>query len=256
MRVIPQEAWLWRWWWRWWWWRWCRCAYPKKHEYESIDDRLEESKTGADTCDCKAEQRKLPPEQINIEVNPIYRFSFQLKYIFKTQGCRKKSMYNPSIFSRSIKGLWTLCTTPNLRLKRKLRIIERTIMRWILTVSMLMMRGCAVYSLQCSAAHSNSGYCAVKSNSNSDSPTSIQLNALPFAHKVVPIGLTYLVVGTLFWKYHQPILGQVRWRTLPKNANSNQPDDKKTENKHISVTVSIPCPTSRKSKTRTKTQYR
>ena len=41
-------------------------AYPKKHEYESIDDRLEESKTGADTCDCKAEQRKLPPEQINI----------------------------------------------------------------------------------------------------------------------------------------------------------------------------------------------
>ena len=37
----------------------------------------------------------------------------------------------------------------------------------------------------------------VKSNSNSDSPTSIQLNALPFAHKVVPIGLTYLVVGTL-----------------------------------------------------------
>ena len=92
----------------------------------------------------------------------------------------------------------------------------------------------------------------VKSNSNSDSPTSIQLNALPFAHKVVPIGLTYLVVGTLFWKYHQPILGQVRWRTLPKNANSNQPDDKKTENKHISVNVSIPCPTSRKPKTRTK----
>lgn len=31
------------------------CWHPKKHEYESIDDRLEESKTGADTCDCKAE---------------------------------------------------------------------------------------------------------------------------------------------------------------------------------------------------------
>ena len=68
-------------------------AYPKKHEYESIDDRLEESKTGADTCDCKAEQRKLPPEQINIYCQSnIYRFSFQLKYTFRKQGCRKKSM--------------------------------------------------------------------------------------------------------------------------------------------------------------------
>ena len=182
-------------------------------------------------------------------------------------------MYNPSIFSRSIKGLWTLCSRPNLRLKRKLRIIEWTIMRWILTVSTLMMRGCAVNSLQFTVQFTQT-LDIVKSNSNSDSPTSIQLNALPFAHKVVPIGLTYLVVGTLFWKYHQPILGQVRWRTLPKNANSQfqltrwqksrkqahfsncqYPLSKETKNQnrntiHIkmeksnwSLPASLPCPT-------------
>ena len=36
--------------------------HPKQHENEGIDDGLEEAETGADACNCQAEERKLSPE--------------------------------------------------------------------------------------------------------------------------------------------------------------------------------------------------
>ena len=40
-------------------------AHPKQHEDEGVDDGLQEAETGADAGNCKAEQRKLSPENFN-----------------------------------------------------------------------------------------------------------------------------------------------------------------------------------------------